>query len=99
VVLHEPREPILVVETRPQVLAHEPRVSLAQPVVEALVVGVVEALLHHRRLGVPVDPGAFEDLRQNQHRHVAAHGVALLGDHQQFADHRLLRRRIRVVEL
>src|SRR6267143_6447697 len=30
VVLHEAREPVLVVETRPQVLSHGPRVSLAQ---------------------------------------------------------------------
>ena len=44
-------------------------------------------------------PGPLEDLGQDQHRHVAAHAVALPGDPQQLADHRLLRGRVAVVEL
>ena len=44
-------------------------------------------------------PGAFEDLRQNQHRHVAADAVALAGDLHEFADHRFLRGGIGIVEL
>ena len=127
VVLQEPGELVLVVEPGVQVLAHRPRVSLAQAVVEPLVVGVVEPLLLHRPFQVPVDlgheagssgrrsrtrcgrlgpeqrrpaaPGPLEDLRQDEHGHVAAHAVALPGDPQQLADHRLLRGRIAVVEL
>ncbi len=44
-------------------------------------------------------PRAFEHLGQDQHRHVAAHAVALSGDSLQFADHRLLQFRVAVVEL
>ena len=44
-------------------------------------------------------PGPLEDVRQDQHGHVAAHAVALAGDLQQLADHRLLRGRVAVVEL
>ena len=95
--------------------AHRGRVLVREPVVEALVVTEVEALLHERELHVPVglgDPGevvadaghhlrpvlrggrlerprAREDLVGHQHRHVAAHAVALLGDRAQ----RLARRR------
>ena len=57
VVLEEAREVVLVVEIGPQVLAHRPRVPVAQAVVEPLVVGVVEALLLQRPLEVPVDLG------------------------------------------
>src|SRR5262245_53880148 len=126
VILHEPREPALIVESGPQMLTHRPRVSVAQPVVEPLVIGVVEAFLDHRPLEVPVHlgheaesrrvlshsldrprperhrpvlPRALEDVRQYEHRHVAADAVTLTGDLQQLADHRLLRGRIRVVEL
>src|SRR6476469_5738102 len=44
-------------------------------------------------------PSSLKYLWYNQHRHVAAHAVTLVGDFQQLADHRLLRRRIAVVEL
>ena len=44
-------------------------------------------------------PCPLEHVRQQQHRHVAANAVALLGDLVQLADHRLLRSRIAVVEL
>src|SRR5262249_980927 len=114
------------VETGPEMLTHGPRVPVAQPIVEPLVVGVVEAFLDHRPLEIPVDlgheaevrhllfdaldrtrpewarpspPSPPEDLRQHEHRHVAAYPVTLTGDLQQLADHRLLRRRIRVIEL
>ena len=50
------------------------------------------------RLGRPA-PGPLEHIRQHEHGHVAAHAVALPGDAQQFPDHRLLKRRIGVVEL
>ena len=126
VVLQEPGELVLVVEPGVEVLAHRPRVPLAQAVVEPLVVGVVEPLLLHRPFEVPVHlgheaearhplphppgrlrpeqrrpaaPGPLEDVRQDEHGHVAAHAVALAGDPQQLADHRLLRGRIAVVEL
>ena len=126
VVLQEPGEPVLIVEAGVEVLAHRPRVPLAEPVVQPLVVGVVEALLQHRPFEVPVDlgheaeardaargpapshrartagrdaPGALEDVRQDEHGHVAAHAVALPGDPEQLAEHRLLRGRVAVVEL
>ena len=44
-------------------------------------------------------PGPLEDFRQDQHRHVAAHAVALTGDSHQFADHGFLRSWVAVVEL
>ena len=44
-------------------------------------------------------PGALENFRQNQHRHVAANAVAFAGDGDQFVDLRLLQLRIAVVEL
>ena len=47
----------------------------------------------------PDAPGAFEHIGQDQHGHVAAHAVALLGDSLQLADHRLLQFRVAVVEL
>ena len=54
--------------------------------------------LRPERLGADA-PGPLEDLGQDEHGHVAAHAVALPGDLQQLADHRLLRGRIAVVEL
>ena len=126
VVLQEARELRLVGRRRPEVLAHRPGVPLAQPVVEALVVGVVEPLLLEGPLQVPVHlghetearspfpharyrhrperrrlpaPGALEHLGQGEHRHVAAHAVALAGDLQQFPDHGFLRGGVAVVEL
>ena len=44
-------------------------------------------------------PGPLEDLRQDQHGHVATQAVTLPGNLFQNADHGLLRRRIAVVEL
>ena len=51
------------------------------------------------RTAGPAAPGPLEDVGQDEHRHVAAHAVALPGDLHQLADHRLLRGRIAVVEL
>ena len=47
----------------------------------------------------PAAPGSFEDVRQNEHGHIAAHAVTLTGDLQQFCNHRLLGGRVAVVEL
>ncbi len=47
----------------------------------------------------PDAPGAFEHVGQDQHRHIAAHAVALPGDSRELADHRLLQVRVAVVEL
>src|SRR5437016_4575609 len=107
-------------------LAHRPGVTLAEAVVEPLVVRVVESLLLEGPLQIPVDlgqeaevrnprphllgrlrperlgpdgPGSLEDLRQDQHGHVAAHAVALPGDAHELLDHRVLKRRVAVVEL
>ena len=81
-------------------------VSLDEPVVQPLVVGVVEALLLQVPLQIPVDlgheqeagmlfldardgvgpeglsldaPGAFEDVGEDEHGHVAADPVAAVG--------------------
>jgi hypothetical protein len=67
---------------------------------------------HHRRVPVaqPGDrrrperlgaaaPGPLEDVRQDQHGHVAADAVAPVGDREQGVGHRLLDRGSRVVEL
>src|SRR5499433_3401663 len=126
VILEESGEPVLIVESGEEMLAHRPRVTLAQPIVEPLVVSVVEALLHHGPLEIPIHlrherearcalprpadrlrpeqwrpspPGPLEDVRQDEHGHVAADAVALASNPEQLADHRLLRGRIAVVEL
>src|SRR3954447_22737905 len=57
VVLEEAREGILKIEPRVQVLSYRTRVTLAQAVVQALVVRVVEALLLEHPLEVPVHLG------------------------------------------
>ena len=44
-------------------------------------------------------PGTLKDVRQNEHRHVAAHSVTLAGDFHQLAGHRFLRGRVAIVEL
>ena len=44
-------------------------------------------------------PGALEDFGQDEHRHVAAHAVALPRDALQLAEQRVLQRGIAVVEL
>src|SRR4029077_9602396 len=62
-VLQEPRELALVVEPGMEVLAHGSRVPLAQAIVEPFVIGVVETLLQHRPLKVPVDLGHKAEMR------------------------------------
>src|SRR6185437_9037642 len=57
VVLQEPAQPALILEPGPQMVPHRPGVAFAQPIVEALVRGIVEALLLHGPLEVPVDLG------------------------------------------
>src|SRR6516164_8954134 len=44
-------------------------------------------------------PGSFEDLRQNQHGHVASQAVASVRNLDQLADHRFLGSRVAIVEL
>ena len=56
VILHEAGKLALVVEPGVEVLANGPCVSLAEPIVEPLVVGVVEALLQHASIRGPSRP-------------------------------------------
>ena len=125
-VLHEARELVLEVETGLKMAPHRPGVTLAEPIVEPLVVGVVEPLLQHGPFEVPIDlgheaearnplahapgrvrpeewrtaaPRSFKDVRQDQHRHVATHPVALTRDPEKLANHGLLRGGIAVIEL
>ena len=63
VVLQEAGQLVLVIQPGVEVLAHRPRVSLAQAVVEPLVVGVVEPLLLQRPFQVPVDLGHEAEAR------------------------------------
>ena len=44
-------------------------------------------------------PRPLEDLRQDQHRHVAADAIALAGDPPQLAEQRVLQRGVAVVQL
>ena len=46
-----------------EVLAHRPGVPFAKPVVEPLVVGVVEALLLQRPFQIPIDLGHEAEAR------------------------------------
>ena len=55
IILHEPRELALVIEACVEMLPRRSRVTLAQPIVQSLVVGVVEPLLLHGPFEVPVD--------------------------------------------
>ena len=57
VVFQEAGHLVLVIEARVEVLADRPRVPLAQPVVQPLVVRVVEPLLLQRPFEIPVDLG------------------------------------------
>src|SRR5262249_41251732 len=57
VVLEEASHPFLVVRPRIEVFAHRPGVTLAESVVEPLVVGVIKALLLQRPFQVPVNFG------------------------------------------
>ena len=70
VVLEEAGQAVLEVEARVEVLAHRAGVALHQPVVEPLVVGVVEALLLEGPLEVPVDLGEEQEARD-----LGAHGL------------------------
>ncbi len=54
-ILHEVRELRLVVEPGVEMLPHRPGVTLAEPIVQSLVVGVVETLVLHGRFKVPID--------------------------------------------
>ena len=63
VVLQKAGKLILKVRARAEVLAHGPSVLLSQSVVQALVVGVVEALLLQRPFHVPVDLGHEQEVR------------------------------------
>src|SRR6188474_177204 len=53
-ILHEARELALVVEPGVKMLPHRARVTVAQPIVQSLVVRVVESLLLHRPFEVPI---------------------------------------------
>src|SRR5690242_1748479 len=126
VILHKSSEFFLIVETGEQMLPDRFGVAFAEAVVKPLVVGIVESLLLHRPLEIPVDfrhkteaghpvvnarygfgpegggaaaPGALEHVRQDEHRHVTSHAVALSGNPEKFAAHRLLRRRVAVIKL
>ena len=126
VVLEEAGQTVLEVQARREVPANRTDVALLEPVVEPLVVGVVEALLLKGPFEVPVDlgekeeardlgsdrvrdsrpeggrgdsPRSLEDLRQDEHRHVAADAIALVGDPLELSEHRLLERGVAVVQL
>ena len=125
-VFEEARQSFLVVQSCLQVFTDRSRMAVAQPVVQAFVVGVIEALLLQHPLEIPIhlcqeqevrealsnapdrprpewlrppSPRPLEHLRQQEHRHVAAHAVTLSGNLHQCRDHRPLRRGIAVVEL
>ena len=55
VVFHEAGQLVLIVEPGVEMLAHRPGVALAEAVVQAFVVGVIESLLLHRPFAIPVD--------------------------------------------
>ena len=57
VILEEARQPILVVEPRPQMGANGAGIAMAKAIVEALVVAVVEALLLQFPFEVPIGLG------------------------------------------
>src|SRR5215470_19468916 len=63
VVLEETGQLVLVVEPGVEMLTHRPGVTLPEPVVEPLVVGVVESLLLQRPLQIPVDLGHEAEVR------------------------------------
>ena len=87
--------------------SHRASVTVAQAVIQALVIGVIKSLLLQHPFQVPIDfgheaklgialphaldrrrperlgrdvPGSLENIRQQQHRHVAAHAIALAGN-------------------
>ena len=51
------------IEPGVEMLAHRPGVTLAQPIVEPFIVGVIESLLLHRPFPVPVDFGHELEVR------------------------------------
>ena len=61
-VLDEAHEPLLVARVGGQVPAHRLRALVHEPVVQALVVAVVEALLLERVLEVPVGLGHEDEV-------------------------------------
>ena len=63
VVFHKAGQLVLIIEPRVEMLAHRPRVPLAQAVVEPFVVGVIESLLLQRPFQVPVDLGHEAEVR------------------------------------
>ena len=54
VVLQETRQLVLVIQSGVEMLAHRPGVAFAQAVVQPFVVSVIESLLLHRPLEVPI---------------------------------------------
>src|SRR6188474_1522809 len=54
-ILHEARELVLVVESGVKVLPYRLRLTIAKPIVQSFVVRVVEPLLLHGPLEVPID--------------------------------------------
>ena len=73
VVFQEAGHFVLVIQSREKMLAHRPGVTLAQAVVQPLVVGVIESLLLHRPFPVPVDLGHELEVRM-----FAPHGLGCL---------------------
>jgi len=60
VVLQKTSQPILIIKCGVEVLAHWSRVTCAQAVIQALVIGVVKPLLLERPFQIPVDLGINE---------------------------------------
>src|SRR5262249_28676097 len=63
VILEKARQAVLIIQTGVKVPAYGPRMPIAQPVVQPLVIGVVEALLLHRPFQIPVDLGHEQEFR------------------------------------
>ena len=63
VVFQEAGQLVLIIEPRVEMLAHRPGVTLAQAVVQPLVVGVIESLLLQRPFQIPVDLGHEPEVR------------------------------------
>src|SRR5262245_25447152 len=64
-VLQEAGQTAPVVEPRPEVIADRPGVMLAQPIVESLVIGVIETLLLQGPFEIPVGLRHERELRNN----------------------------------
>ena len=130
-VLDETHQLVLVIETSGKVQSNAFRVVVFEPVVEALIVTIIESDLlqfpfqvpigfrHKKHIGMlqphggdylaPVlfgrgsahtpSPRLLKDVVEQQHRHIAAHPVALLSDRIQCLDDRLAQRWTEGVEL